>query len=159
MSPSRRHRTGRAAAPARLFVDSGAWIALRSRRDQHHARADRLFREALARRIALVTTNLVIAESHRLTLFRAGIQPALRALDRIDASPSVTVHFATADDHAAARRWLERLAPRPITYTDAVSFATMEATGCGHVLGFDEDFAAAGFTLWPGLPETPPPAS
>jgi len=36
------HRIARAAAPAQLFVDSGAWIALRSRRDQHHVEADRL---------------------------------------------------------------------------------------------------------------------
>lgn len=149
--PSRRHRTARAAArPARLFVDSGAWIALRSRRDQHHAEADRLFREALSGRIALITTNLVLAETHRLTLFRAGVQPAFRALERIDASQSVAIHFATADHHARARQWLERLAPRPITYTDAVSFAVMEANRCSHVLGFDQDFAAAGFTLWHG---------
>jgi predicted nucleic acid-binding protein len=150
--PGHGHRTGRAAAPpARLFVDSGAWIALRSRRDQYHADADRLFREALSRRIPLLTTNLVIAETHRLTLFCAGVQPALRALERVDASTSVTIHFATADDHAAARRWLERLAPRPITYTDAVSFAVMQASRCGHVVGFDQDFAAAGFTLWRGV--------
>ena len=140
-----------AAAPARLFVDSGAWIALRSRRDQHHVEVDRLFREALSRRIPLVTTNLVIAETHRLTLFRAGLRPALHALERMDASPSVVLHFATADDHAAARRWLERLAPRPITYTDAVSFAVMETTRCRYVLGFDGDFTAAGFTLWRGV--------
>jgi predicted nucleic acid-binding protein len=101
-----------AGEPRRLFVDSGAWIALRSRRDQHHAEADRLFRKALRRRIPLVTTDLVLAELHRLTLFRAGVLPALRALDRIDASPSVTVHFARAEHHAAARRWLDRLAPR-----------------------------------------------
>jgi predicted nucleic acid-binding protein len=63
----------------------------------------------------------------------------------------VTIHFPTAGDHAAARRWLTRMAPRPITYTDAVSFAIMQATGCGYVLGFDQDFAAAGFTLWQGL--------
>ena len=151
--PSRRHRIARAAAaPARLFVDSGAWIALRSLRDQHHAEADRLVREALSLRIPLLTTNLVIAETHRLTLFRVGLQPALRALERIDASKSVAIQFATANDHAAARRWLERLAPRPITYTDAVSFAVMEANRCSHVLGFDQDFAAAGFTLWPGAP-------
>jgi predicted nucleic acid-binding protein len=87
---------------------------------------------------------------HRLTLFRAGLQPALRALERIDASPSVTLHFATSEDHAAARLWIERLAPRPITYTDAVSFAVMQAGRCTHVLGFDQDFAAAGFTLWSG---------
>jgi predicted nucleic acid-binding protein len=152
-SPSRPAATDRDVdRPARLFVDSGAWIALRSQRDQHHAEADRLFREALRRRLSLVTTSLVIAEVHRLTLFRVGVQAALRGLDRIDASPSVRVHFAGADDHRAARRWLERLAPRPITYTDAVSFAVMEATQCRQVLGFDQDFVAAGYSLWRGQP-------
>jgi len=149
--PSRRHRTARAAAPARLFVDSGAWLALRSRRDQHHADAERLFHEAIARRIPLLTTNLVLAETHRLTLFRVGIEPALRALERIDVSASVTIHFSTLDDHAAACRWLQRLMPRPITYTDAVSFAVMEAHRCQEVLGFDQDFVAAGFALWRGI--------
>lgn len=137
-----------ADVPRRLFVDSGAWIALRSLRDQHHAEADRTFRDALRRRIPLMTTDLVLAELHRLTLHRAGVLPALRALDRIDASPSVTIHFATADDHTAARRWLQRLAPRPVTYTDAISFAVMERLHCRHTLGFDADFTAAGFTLW-----------
>lgn len=85
-----------------------------------------------------------------MTLFRAGFEPALRMLDRIDASPGVTVHYATAADHARGRQWLERLAPRRITCTDAVSFAIMTAMKCGHVLGFDEDFAAAGFELWRG---------
>src|SRR6266536_5384629 len=99
--PSRRHHTAHLAAPGRLFVDSGAWIALRSRRDQHHTEADAFFREAIRRRIRLFTTNLVIAETHRLTLFRAGVEAAVRALDRIDASPSVTVVFPTGEDHAA----------------------------------------------------------
>jgi predicted nucleic acid-binding protein len=145
--PNRTPRTAHGAA--RLFVDSGAWIALRSRRDQHHAAADRAFRAAVERHIPLVTTNLVLAEIHRLTLFRAGREPALRALELIDKSPSVTVHFATADDHESGRDWIRRL-PRPVTYTDAVSFAVMTALKCTHVLGFDEDFAAAGFELWRG---------
>jgi len=148
--PSRGRRIARAAVPARLFVDSGAWIALRSRRDQHHGEADRLFRQAISRRIALLTTNLILAETHRLMLHRAGVQPALRTLESFDASTSLTIHFATANDHARARQWLERLAPHPITYTDAVSFAVMKATRCGHVIGFDHDFAAAGYTLWEG---------
>lgn len=147
--PSHRPRTLRdAAGPARLFVDSGAWIALRSRRDQHHEEAGRLFHQAVTQRIRLYTTNLVLAEVHRLTLFRAGVQPALHGLDRVDASPSITVLFPGAENHAAARRWLERLAPRPITYADAVSFTVMEEVRCSHVLGFDADFEAAGFALW-----------
>jgi predicted nucleic acid-binding protein len=137
-----------AGDPGRLFVDSGAWIALRSRRDQYHAEADRLFRAALSRRIPLFTTNLVLAEVQRLTLFHAGVQPTLRLLDRIEASRRVTVHFASPEHHAAARRWLERLAPRPVTYADAISFSVMEQLGCRHVLAFDQDFAVAGFELW-----------
>ena len=43
------------------------------------------------------------------------------------------------------------MAPRPVTYADAVSFAVMEAMACRHVLGFDHGFPAAGFTLWRGL--------
>jgi predicted nucleic acid-binding protein len=144
--PSRPPRTERAAA--RLFVDSGAWIALRSRRDQHHVAADRAFRAVIDARIPLVTTNLVLAEVQRLTLFRAGHQAALRGLERITPSSGVTIHFATSGDHAAACDWLRRLGPRPVTYTDAVSFAVIEATKCTHVLGFDEDFAVAGFELW-----------
>lgn len=54
----------------------------------------------------------------------------------------MTVRFATAADHAAARRWLERLAPRPVTYTDAVSFAVMDALRCTTALTFDQDFLA-----------------
>jgi predicted nucleic acid-binding protein len=104
---------------------------------------------AVDRLIPLVTTNLVLAEIHRLTLFRAGREPALRALELIDKSASVKVHFATSDDHSAGRQWLQRL-PRPVTYTDAVSFAVIEASGCTHVLGFDDDFVAAGFELWRG---------
>jgi predicted nucleic acid-binding protein len=139
-----------ADAPGKLFVDSGAWIALRSRRDQHHAETDRLFRKALEQRIPLLTTNLIIAEVHRLTLHRAGVDPAMKALDRIGASMSVTIHFAGAEDHTSALRWIERLRPLPATYTDAVSFAVMESGSCNHVLGFDNDFVAAGFYLWRG---------
>ena len=39
---------------------------------------------------------------------------------------------------------------RKVPVLDAVSFAVMEAARCRHVLGFDQDFAAAGFSLWQG---------
>ena len=75
--------------PERVFVDSGPWIGLASTRDGRHADADRLFRAALARRLPLATTDLVVAETHRLLLFRAGGAAARAFLDRIDRSPSL----------------------------------------------------------------------
>jgi predicted nucleic acid-binding protein len=90
----------------------------------------------------------LIAETHRLTLSRAGLRAALRGLEQIGASRSVTVHFPTAAEHAVARDWLERLAPLPVTYTDGVSFAVMGAVRCTAALSFDRDFLAAGFQRW-----------
>lgn len=112
-------------------------------------RAADYMRSACAQeRIPLVTTNVIIAEVHRFVLFRIGIQPAALLLDRIDASALLTIEFVTAAHHAAARRWLARLPDQVITYTDAVSFAVMEATGCTAVMSFDHDFVTAGFRLW-----------
>jgi len=150
MLPRGRRATGHRGglAPAPLLVDSGAWIALLSRRDQHHAEAERLFREAVTRRLPLLTTNLILAEVHRLILFRFGSRPAEVALERMEARARLSIYFAGAEDHAAARGWLTRLAPHPITYADAVSFAVMERTRCRGALAFDHDFEVAGFTRW-----------
>jgi predicted nucleic acid-binding protein len=137
---------------ASLFVDSGAWLAFFSARDGRHQQADRLIRSALSRKIPLLTTDLVLAEVHRLLLFRAGIRPAAVALDVIDKSPSVSVHFVTAALHREARAWLARFDDQVISYTDAASFALMKARRCKEAISFDHDFVVAGFSLWAGEP-------
>ena len=147
--PSRAHGIA-PVAPDLLFVDSSAWIALFSARDQHHAEADALFRAALERRARLLTTNLVLAEVHRLLLFRAGVQAASGALDRVASSAALTLIFPASEQHDAARGWLRRLAVRRLSYPDAVSFAFMTASRCRNVLTFDQDFVIAGFHAWGG---------
>lgn len=137
------------AARAPVLVDSGVWIALASARDRHHRAADATLRAAVAARTALLTTSLVLAEVHRFLLFHAGIAPAALMLDRIDASPRVTVVYPEAAHHVAARRWLARLGDQRITYTDAVSFAVMQSHRCAAALTFDHDFALAGFAIQP----------
>lgn len=137
------------ADPVRVLVDSGAWIALVSADDTHHVRADAAFRAVLAGGIRLVTTNLIVAEVHRLLLHRAGIRPAAAFLERLDRGPRLTLAYPTAEHHAAARAWLARLADQRITYTDAVSFAVMASSRCDAALSFDHDFVLAGFALWP----------
>lgn len=107
-----------------------------------------MVRQALRDRIPLVTTNLIVAEVHRFVLFQVGIRAAALLLDRIEASAAVRVEFVTPAHHAAARRWLSKLSDQVITYTDATSFAVMEATRCTAVMSFDHDFVTAGFRLW-----------
>jgi predicted nucleic acid-binding protein len=97
--------------------------------------------------MTIVTTNLVLAEVHRLLLFRAGIRPAVAALDRIEGSPLMRIEFPADAHHRSARAGLEKLAGHSITYTDAVSFAVMDSSNCSKVATFDRDFEIAGFEL------------
>src|SRR4029450_5415848 len=102
-SQSGQRRTGPVGVvPERGFVDSGPWIALVRAAHYRHAGAHRLFRSALARHLPLVTTDLVVAESHRLVLFRAGAAAARAFLDRVDRSPSLRLELATDERHARA---------------------------------------------------------
>ena len=136
------------AGASPVFVDSSAWFAVASLSDGRHAEADALLRQAVSRGIRLITTNLVLAEIHRLALLRMGVRPASALLDRIEASRLVTITYAGAEHHRAARRWLAKLADHPVSYADAVSFAVMEAARCRVAMTFDRHFAMAGFRIW-----------
>jgi predicted nucleic acid-binding protein len=131
-----------------VLVDSGAWIALVSANDSHHAEAEALFQLAIRRRVQLVTTNLVLAETHRFLLHRAGRHAAQAVLNRIDASPLLEIVFTTATHHAAGRAWIDKLPDQALTYTDALSFTVMRSRRCTAALTFDRHFTIAGFARW-----------
>jgi uncharacterized protein len=131
----------------RVFVDSSAWLAFFSARDQNHAPAATIMRRAIDARQELVTTNLVVAEVHRLVLHRVGIAAAATVLGAMEASAHLRMVFPTAEHHHAARQWLTRLADQVITYTDAISFTVMELESCLAAITFDRDFVIAGFEV------------
>ena len=127
-------------------MDTSAWIALLSRRDQNHKAADCEFRRLVVAKERLLTSNLVLAEVHRLLLHRAGTEAAAAALDKIEAIPLVQVEFPNKNHHASAKAWIDRLREHPVSYTDAVSFALMKDSGCEMALTFDHHFRLAGFS-------------
>lgn len=104
----------------------------------------------MASRTSLVTSNLVLAEVHRLLLFRAGIRAAATTLDKITTSTSVGVIYVDEDHHRSARAWIEKLDDQVISLTDAVSFSVMQSLKCRTALSFDRDFWTAGFDRFQG---------
>ena len=143
--PKKNRAIGKAASRHSIFIDSSAWIALFSRRDQHHEEADRVFRSMVASKERMLTTNLVLAEIHRLFLHRAGIKAAASVLEKVEASPLVKIEFADSTNHQSAMAWMGKLREYPISYTDAIGFSVMEAAGCSDVLSYDHHFQIAGF--------------
>ncbi len=130
-----------------LFVDTSAWYPLVDRSAPGHARLAAVLRERITDGWTLVTTNLVLAESHALIMRRIGNEPALSFLLDVRAAPNI-VEFSTPErEERAERDWLARYRDQAFSLTDAVSFTVMAERGIGEALALDRHFATAGFVL------------
>lgn len=130
-----------------IFVDTSAWYPLADRSHPGHARLAERLRTRIAEAKTVVTTNLVLAESHALILRHLGRRPALTFLERARAAPNV-VEFSTAEVEARAERdWLAPSDDQDFSLTDAVSFVIMTDRGIEEALALDRHFATAGFVV------------
>jgi predicted nucleic acid-binding protein len=136
--------------PAELFVDTSGWYPLADASNPAHDKVSRSLRDAIAARRRIVTTNLVVAETHALIMRRIHRSAALAFLREVSRAPNVVVSSTPEDEARAQSEWLERYADKDLSLTDAVSFVVMSERGIREALALDQHFAAAGFTVVPG---------
>ena len=130
------------------FVDTSAFYAFLDPDDQWHARALEGFGNLGRRRTVLTTSNLVVAETYRLTSQRLGPMEARAWLDMLD---DVNIRFQTEDEHLRTMGLLPAGTGTRLSYTDAASLVAMELAGIRSVFSFDRDFEYRGFTRFPEL--------
>ena len=102
------------------------------------------------RRADLVTTSLVLAESHGLLARRVGASAGFAFLRTFTATSGGGGRVVWADEEltsAAIDRWLLRYRDQAFSLTDAVSFEVMQREGIREAFAFDEDFVRAGFAI------------
>ena len=131
-----------------IFVDTGAWFSLADRSSPHHEAVTREVRRRVPAS-RLVTTNLIVAETHALLLRRANARAGLTFLREVRRPPNILVWSDSDLELRAEREWIERYADQDFTLTDAVSFAVMRERGITRALTLDRHFAAAGFSMVP----------
>lgn len=136
--------------PASLFVDSGGWIAINVARDRMNPVARDFYQvQALKKYRNLVTTNLVVAESHAYLLKAMGREFALRFLSLLNASPRVDVISSTHEFEGKARNIMTKYQDQDFSFCDAVSFVVMKDLGIRDAFTFDNHFETAGFRILP----------
>jgi predicted nucleic acid-binding protein len=131
--------------PAEFFIDTSAWYPLLVAKHSDHDRLAAALRSLIRDRRRLVTTNLVIAETHALLLRRVGHRTALTFAQTVDEAPNVVVRSTRELEQAAERNWLARYADQDFAFTDAVSFAVMAERRIRDVLALDHHFTVVGF--------------
>jgi uncharacterized protein len=132
----------------RIFVDSGAFIALLSPADRYHELAASTWTTIADR--PLLTTHLVIGEAATRLRYDHGPAHMLRLRTFLDSLPNIEI--ASVDTRIQGRAWdlLDRYSDLRLSYCDAVSAVIAKTQRCETVFGFDADFLVLGFSLLPG---------
>lgn len=130
-----------------VFVDTSAWYPLVVRSHPDHDWLSVALRARVERRVRIVTSNLIVTESHALITRRAGIASGLRFVQLVRTSPNLVVSSTTMLEDAAVNDWLKRYTDQPFSLVDAVSFAIMAERGTRAALTLDRHFSSAGFEI------------
>jgi predicted nucleic acid-binding protein len=132
---------------AEVFVDTGAWVALRYKRDGMHAKAVRALKQLRQAHMSLVTTDYVLAEAVTLMKARGAVDHAIE-LGEMLRDGSVARLMPIEGSHRD-RAWelFVRFRRLRVGYVDCTSFAVMQSEGLTHAFTYDRDFRAAGFAV------------
>jgi predicted nucleic acid-binding protein len=134
---------------AELFVDTSAWYVLAMSSAPQHQKVSETLRHRIARGARIVTTNLIVAETHALLLRRANRKVALAFAREVRRAPNIVVASSAEYEESAMTDWLEKFDDQLFSFTDAVSFSVMSDRGLREVLALDHHFAVAGFVVLP----------
>ena len=133
---------------AELFVDTSAWYPAIVGDHADHSRVAAALQDAV-KAARLVTTNLVIMETHALLLHRVNRRAALSFVQTIYEPPTLVIPSTHDLEQRAIKDWLVKFAEQGFSFADAVSFAVMKARGIAQALTLDAHFVAAGFQAIP----------
>jgi predicted nucleic acid-binding protein len=132
-----------------LFVDTSAWYPLAVRGDPAHSLLVKALRTRIRAGAAVITTNLIVAETHALLVRRTNRDTALAFVRHVDQAGIVVVRSTAELEAVAVTDWLARYVDQEFSITDAVSFAVMTEWAITDALTLDRHCATAGFGMQP----------
>ena len=130
-----------------VFVDTGAWVALRYRRDANHGSAVAALKRLRKKRCDLVTTDYVLAEAVTLLKARGAVDHAIELGEMLRSG--AVAHLVAIEASHRDRAWTLFVRYRKLHagLVDCTSFAVMQAEGLERAFTYDGDFRAAGFAV------------
>src|SRR3989304_2583727 len=115
----------------RIFVDTGAWIAIADKNDQYAKIATKFYTDLIIQRSNLFTSNLVLVETFNLLSRTIGSKGTTKFGDALKTNVFLTVESLTLKD---------------FSFTDCTSFALMERLKVKSAFAFDVHFRQYGFS-------------
>jgi predicted nucleic acid-binding protein len=132
-----------------VLLDTSAIFAAARPRSDRHLEASAAYRTLLTGSQRLVTTDLILAELHALSIARVHPGFGLDLVDRLLTSNRIDIVPAGMARMAAAADLLGQRPSRAYSLTDAVSFVLMRELSISRAFTLDGDFEAEGFEVVP----------
>jgi len=121
--------TGIYMASHKVFIDTGAWIALAVSRDQHHEKARAIFEAILANGSEQITSNLIVSETYTFLRYHVSYNAAVRFIESIREAEKMRflhVVYSTPSLEEEAFGVIRRYRDQTLSYVDAISFVILE---------------------------------
>jgi predicted nucleic acid-binding protein len=142
-----------------LFVDTGAFFAHFVENSPRHERARAVMDAIQAGDLhfhPMYTTGYVLSELTTLILRKKSHKKAMDTLNRIRASPAVTILHPDESQFKSICDEFERFDDQQISFVDHTTGTLATEFDAEHIFAFDSDFRTLGFSLVPddiSLPE------
>ena len=130
----------------KVFVDTGAWVALAVTTDPLHARAKAAWEDLQRVGPRLVTSVPVVLETFTFLDRRGSRELALRWEASLAALRRLDLVCFDVPDLPKARTLLASPKFHRLSFVDATSFVLMKQRSIRRALAFDVHFAVAGFS-------------
>jgi len=133
-----------------IFVDTGAWFALKATDDRYHDDAVAFYDELVTgRHGSLVVSDYVLDETATLLMDTKGVDVAASFLDEALNSKSVRVIWVDPQLFHRAARNFKNSGSKRWSFTDCTSFELMRELSIKQAFAFDRHFSEAGFNQLP----------
>ena len=133
-----------------ICVDTGAWIALSDRKDQHHRDAVAIYTRLKRQRERLLTTDYWVDETVTRLRYDLSHSSAVKFLDFIERAEETGVLTVVEIDRTLfqeAKRLFRQYNSAKLSFTDCTSFAVCQMYKISEAFAFDQHFTMIGMTL------------
>lgn len=134
-----------------IFIDTGAYLALFHKRDQHHKKSCEVWDCIKNSECISITTNHIIDELATLLARRTSYDFALRKLHEIYGSEHPIITRPDQKDELAALEFFSKYADQKVSFTDCISFVVMKRLKIQQIFSFDRHFSVGKFKVIPSV--------
>jgi predicted nucleic acid-binding protein len=123
----------------KVFIDTGAFLALTDEDDRYHTAAKSTYAELLQSQAQLLTSNFVLSETYTLVRFRVSHRAATQFMNFFDETGIRVLHVGRSIEQTG-KAIFARHNDKDFSFVDCTSFALIDHFKLDHAFAFDRHF-------------------